>query len=373
MKSAVQNTVIVLVSCLICIVGIEMALRVWGPDVLTIGNQRVFHQFDPTLGWVLKPHAEGRFSRLEYSYPVKINALGMWDAEIESKRSNEFRVAVLGDSFTWGIGVGYGERFTEVVEAINPKINVINFGVPGYSPIQYLLQIDSALALKSDFVIAALCLGNDLADNVAYRPYRRPKPYAALSADGQRLEIKGYPLPDTSGERGNLTDRVAFSQIAGLIDYAIDRLSEPRDEADLQRYDDGRLYAPPDKLSPDEQATVRDIFKLNELILDAINQRVTAALGPGRFAVLLVPTRYEIGQRLERWPGADPGAVAKGVLASLSRLGIPSIDGRAVIVELDFWRRDGHWRPTGHEKIGELLASFLAKNKNMPRPAPPPN
>ena len=190
-----------------------------------------------------------------------------------------------------------------------------------------------ALALKSDFVIAALCLGNDLADNVAYRPYRRPKPYAALSADGQRLEIKGYPLPDTSGERGNLTDRVAFSQIAGLIDYAIDRLSEPRDEADLQRYDDGRLYAPPDKLSPDEQATVRDIFKLNELILDAINQRVTAALGPGRFAVLLVPTRYEIGQRLERWPGADPGAVAKGVLASLSRLGIPSIDGRAVIVE----------------------------------------
>ena len=133
MKSALQNIGIVAVACLISLAGIEAGLRIWGPELLVIGNQRIFHKFDPVLGWALTPHAEGRFSRLEFSYPVKINSRGMWDGEIASKRPDEFRVAVLGDSFTWGSGVGYGERFTEVVEFRDPRINVLNFGVPGYS------------------------------------------------------------------------------------------------------------------------------------------------------------------------------------------------------------------------------------------------
>src|SRR5688572_8965338 len=138
MKSALQNACIVLVSCLISIIGVEAGLRIWGPEVLSIGNQQIFHRFDPVLGWALIPHAQGRFSRLEFSYPVEINSLGMWDVEVQSKRPDEFRVAVLGDSFTWGNGAAYGERFTEVVEALNPRINVLNLGVPGYSPVQYL-------------------------------------------------------------------------------------------------------------------------------------------------------------------------------------------------------------------------------------------
>ena len=53
--------------------------------------------------------------------------------------------------------------------------------------------------------------------------------------------------------------------------------------------------------------------------------------------------------------------VANGVLASLSRLGIPAIDGRAVLTPDDFWARDIHWRPSGHKKIGNQLGTFLAK------------
>jgi hypothetical protein len=73
----------------------------------------------------------------------------------------------------------------------------------------------------------------------------------------------------------------------------------------------------------------------------------------------LVPTKLEMGQYLSH-PGSDRDAVAKGVLASLQRLDIPAIDGRQVIVKEDFWKVDGHWRPSGHKKIGELLAKFMA-------------
>ena len=59
----------------------------------------------------------------------------MWNLGITDKRKDEFRVAFLGDSFTWGVGTPYGERFTEIVESLNPKINALNFGVTGYSPV----------------------------------------------------------------------------------------------------------------------------------------------------------------------------------------------------------------------------------------------
>jgi hypothetical protein len=36
------------------------------------------------------------------------------------------------------------------------------------------------------------------------------------------------------------------------------------------------------------------------------------------------------------------------------------IDGRSVITPDDFWHVDGHWRPSGQKKVGQLLAKFLA-------------
>ena len=71
------------------------------------------------------------FRRDEFRYPIKINSVGMWDQELNPKRSDEFRIAFLGDSFTWGWGAAYGERFTEILESQNHAINALNFGVPG--------------------------------------------------------------------------------------------------------------------------------------------------------------------------------------------------------------------------------------------------
>src|SRR5262249_55474855 len=161
-----------------------------------MGNQYVFFQFDPLLGWANLPNSHGQFSRLEFRHAVDINSLGMRDREVTDKRPNELRVAFLGDSFTWGVGATYGERFTEVLERLDPRVNALNFGVSGYSPIQYLLQIDKVLAFKPDYVIVAFCLGNDLTDNLTPDPYRHPKPYATLSDDGSKIDIKGYPLVD---------------------------------------------------------------------------------------------------------------------------------------------------------------------------------
>ncbi len=345
MKTTLQNPV-VLASCLIALAGIEGALRIWGPDVLAMGNQYVFYRFDPVLGWSNLPGAKGQFSRLEFSYPVEINAIGMWDREVAPKRSDEFRVAVLGDSFTWGIGAAYGERYTEVVEALDPRINVLNFGVAGFSPIQYLLELDQVLALQPDYVVVAFCLGNDVSDNVLANPYVHPKPVAKLSADGTRLEIGGY--------------RLVKRQWARL----------QRKQGAIETFDERWLYAPSETLRPKQRQRMVEMYKINELVLASIRDRVEAALGPDRLAVLLVPTKleYQLDPYLPK--DANPNAVADHVLESLARLKIPAVDGRPAITPADFWQKDEHWRPGGHAKIGKLLADHLASV--MPKQAASP-
>ena len=146
MKTFLQNVGLVLVSAVISLSGIDIGLRICGPDVFFMGNQFVFYRYDPVLGWSNLPNMQGQFSRIEFSYPVQINSLGMRDVEPADARKGEFKVAFMGDSFTWGVGAAYGERFTEVVEALDPRINALNFGVSGFAPVQYLLQIDQAPA-----------------------------------------------------------------------------------------------------------------------------------------------------------------------------------------------------------------------------------
>ncbi|MEA2906712.1 MAG: hypothetical protein QOI12_4099 [Alphaproteobacteria bacterium] len=359
MKSRLLNGLLFLISCLIAFGGIEVGLRIWGPDVLAMGNQFVVYEFDPLLGWDNRPNTQAQFSRAEFSYPVTINSQGMWDAEVKPKQPGEFRVAVLGDSFTWAIGAAYGTRFTEVVEAREPRINALNFGVAGFSPIQYLLQLDRILAFNPNYVVVAFCLGNDLTDNVSFSPYSHPKPYVALSADGETFVVQGYPLPDTKDTGQYLIGAMSASRIVGMIRFLHDRWQKPKDEGGAS-VRQNLVYVPPEKLDPEDAKTVRDVFKLNELIFAAMKKKIDAALGPDHFAVLLVPTKFEMGQYPFR-PNSDRNYVGDQVSASLSRLGIPVVDGRTVIVESDFWKVDGHWRPSGHAKIGELLGTFLSR------------
>ena len=255
------------------------------------------------------------------------------------------------------MGAAYGDRFTEVVERLDPKINALNFGVSGYSPIQYLLEIDKVLSLKPDYVIVTFCLGNDLTDNVRPDPYVRPKPYALLSAAESHLEIKGYPLVDTKETGTRLIGAASALRVVGFIEYQLDRLQRKRGDADV--IDWQWLYAPPETLAADQQQKVALVYKVNELLLGAIRARIDAALGPGHFAVLLAPTKFEYGLDPGLPHDADYDAVARALLDELARLQIPAIDGRSAIAAGDFWKLDGHWRPSGHEKIGKLLTGYL--------------
>ncbi len=85
---------------------------------------------DPDLGWI---HGGSRRG---------INAAGMRDDREYNPEadSSVLRIAAFGDSFTYGSDVALGENWAKRIPAINPAIEVLNYGVGAYGDDQAYLR-----------------------------------------------------------------------------------------------------------------------------------------------------------------------------------------------------------------------------------------
>jgi hypothetical protein len=124
-----------------------------------------------------------------YGAELRTNELGFRDrqASVPPKQPGEFRIAVIGDSFTVSAGVDYGRIFTSLVEQDlrqrHPGAHVINLGVAGYNVVQYEMVLNEvALGLKPDLIVVALFPTNDFMDDTL--------------DDNRRRAFGGAPPPD---------------------------------------------------------------------------------------------------------------------------------------------------------------------------------
>ena len=91
----------------------------------------------------------------EFSVLYQTNELGLRDRPIEQPRS--YRILFLGDSQTFGWGVPYGERFTELIEQHLGRVQTINAGVPGYGIHRMKLLLERCGPhLKPDLVVCCI-------------------------------------------------------------------------------------------------------------------------------------------------------------------------------------------------------------------------
>jgi len=122
---------------------------------------------------------------------VRTNELGFRDqrASVPPKQPGEFRIVVLGDSFTFGPGVEYDHLYTSLLEArlrrMHPEVRVINLAVEGYNIIQYEAVLEEVgLALQPDMVLVGMFPVNDF-EVGDYDNHRR-------IAAGGRSEVPWY-------------------------------------------------------------------------------------------------------------------------------------------------------------------------------------
>lgn len=127
----------------------------------------------------------------------------------EGKAPGVYRVAVMGDSFTYGNGVAENQRFSNLVgDAVRDRgIEVLNFGFPGNNWPEHVRTLERrVLRLRPDFVLLQWGTNDvELDEHVAGRPivppiirnrdwhewlYRYSALYTILNAQWVRIQVQ---------------------------------------------------------------------------------------------------------------------------------------------------------------------------------------
>jgi hypothetical protein len=145
----------------------EVVLRVFFAKKLAIESdeRNLACRYDRELGWFPIPGSSTKYTH-DRTVSLHHNSRGFRDREHGPKEKP--RIVFLGDSFVWGYDAEQGERFTEQLQKLIPRWEVINLGVSGYGTDQEFLLLQKQFDYyKPDIVVLIYCQDNDGLDNTA--------------------------------------------------------------------------------------------------------------------------------------------------------------------------------------------------------------
>lgn len=348
-----RRIALVVVGVLLAAALLELALRIVPVPAIEVHRRQSaqaatasFFDYDPELGWRGRPGAAGRFAGFEFTSHVQLNARGFRDRDVPAvKPAGRFRVLLLGDSITWGHGVGQDERFSDHLErrlrAGGLAVDVVNFGIGGYGTDQELLLYRrEGRALCPDVTVLGL-YENDLRENASGHQGRYPKPYFEAGSSGA-LTLANVPVPRagswldeaprTARRRGRVREELRLYAAAAFV-----------------RQTARRAWSGP----PPAPEIPTGAVALTARLITAVRQDVEAS--GSRFALVVLPDLH------------DTSAVAEAA----RRSGTPAwLDLRPAFAgdrPRLFYRLDGaHWTPRAHALAGDRIAEFLVTTKALP-------
>jgi hypothetical protein len=175
--------------------------------------------FDPELGWTIRPNS----NRPLY----KSNSKGLRASReyVLKAPADKLRIAAFGDSFTHGDGVPTGETFEELLEELDPRLEVMNFGIPGSDPGQALLRYRrEGVQYHPDVVLIGFMSENIGRMVNTFRPF-----YFAMSGipfskprfavESGKLVLIDNPIQTSEGYRELLRDPERVLPRLGEHDY----------------------------------------------------------------------------------------------------------------------------------------------------------
>ncbi|MCC6669862.1 MAG: SGNH/GDSL hydrolase family protein [Planctomycetes bacterium] len=281
--------------------------------------------YDQDLGWRMRPGLRKVGAFWSARVPATTNARGWRDAEHAlAAPAGTRRVVALGDSFTFGVGADYGERFTEVLEQILPRTEVVNLGVNAFGPVQELRALEvEGLRYGPELVLLTLFLGNDL-DDVRYE------------------RLTGWPVPWCELVDGELRlhpPRLTWDVALRNASYVAEVVLTPFD-----RWLDRSRRAGP-WVHADTVALVAAVVGRIEAVARAAQARLLVVLAYPRERCATPPGDAEVRLRA--------ALEARGVV--LLDLHEPFARRAAEPLFVD----DGHWSAAGHRLVAEAVAARL--------------
>ncbi|HEU5182682.1 MAG TPA: GDSL-type esterase/lipase family protein [Candidatus Polarisedimenticolia bacterium] len=155
-----------------------------------------FDVYDPERGWALQGGL--RSFTMPEGKSLSTSSRGV-RSEVEIPYEHPARgrrIAVLGDSFTFGEGVSDREAYPFVLDQLLAEHEVINFGVHGYGLDQMLLYLRTEVVKYRPDVVVLGYVDEDIYRNLlSFRDYAKPR-YLLLSDRSLRLENVPVARPE---------------------------------------------------------------------------------------------------------------------------------------------------------------------------------
>jgi len=349
---------------------------------------------DRQLGWVLRPGASGLVST-ETTQRVRINSQGYRDAEHSyEKPANTYRIAVLGNSWTEALQVPVDKTYTSVLQqtlnqencTAGKRVEVLNFGVAGYSTAQELLLLQQTVwNYHPDLVLLALYPARDIANNVrelnnAVTPERSP--YFVFSGDRLVLDDSFRSLPALQsrqiwlqtlgfwfGDHFKTLQAIDTLQRFGKMRVALAAAKERAEQSGMDTLEYA-IYAPPS--SP----TMKTAWDVTEALLLAMRNEVRAHGAEFRIVTLatrpqVIPDPAKSDELLQKLNVRDFSYADRRIEGFAEQNAIPvanlapalSFYAEAHRVYLNGFNAAnlgaGHWNETGHRLAAETIAADL--------------
>jgi lysophospholipase L1-like esterase len=318
----------------------------------------------PYLGFVYPPNYEGHLAREdgEFGFNYATDEHGFRNPSPWPDRAE---IVVLGDSMAFSYGVDDHEAWTALLAEQLPDSRIINLGLIGAAPQQYLRAYETfGRALQPDLVLFCLFPGNDLYDAGRFDEWLK------AGSPGNYDVWRSSPSRDAG--RSGIRSLLEESYLATFLRYARRSLAAAYSGRTIDFADGGQLQLVPAIYARNEPLADPDHSSFR-LVLEAVQRTRSLAEQDGSdFLVLLMPTKEEVYLPLLGEPGPD---VTAPFVARFEEEGVPYLDltphfqTRARQGERLFFKVDGHPNAAGYRLMAQIVLDHLRNDTQRHDPA----
>ena len=337
------------------------------------------HAHDPNTGLIyFAPNSSAAWQNACVTNTIESNVAGFHAFPFSpAKTEGEFRIAIVGDSFTESLQVSRKEHAAHLLEVElnalpgrHPNYMVRPFGISGNGTYLNALYADTYVTnFAPDLIIDAFFLGNDVNDDA------RPTVHIP------RFDTDGELLVAPAGQLGvPWTTRVkALIKHSAIVRGVYHAYLSAR-----QRHSDEALTVSTttQTLSAVQQIYLvydvpfwEDAWTLEARLLKGFN-KLSREHG-ATFMVLSIPDPIAVHPELAKdaFPqltGIDLMKPEKRLEQITAELGIPILplgpifrDNASSTGKMSYWSCDRHWNQTGHQWATDALFNYFLKNQSL--------
>ena len=262
---------------------------------------------------------------------ARVNGAGFRERDFTAaKAPGTYRIAVIGDSFTYGNGIRQEDRYSDLMQAQLPAhFEVLNFGKPGANTPEHRHQVETLLpAIHPDFVLLQWYVNDTEDDDSTGRPAFHP----LLPFRGLHAWLSEHSAFYTVANMKWAEAQIRAGMTVSYPDYLKRRLGDPNSrDSQLDRRLLNELIEMCKRagvpigivLFPDAAASLGDDYAfayLHQRVLDVCTAQNITCLDLRKDFSLVKERRLLWANQLDHHPSARANAIAaEKILETFSR------------------------------------------------------